>query len=645
MGRTKPIKIYSLDTETYNGLIGKIKRIAIYDGQEITYGYNFSDIYSYIKEQAKKYRVHIYIHNMEFDIRKMPELFEHRMIIWEKSFILNGKIATITTNDFIMHDSFRLLPMSLSALSKGFQVTHAKLDLWTEVQKEYPNEYKNIVDFLDRCDKDNELYLRYLGYDVISLYEIIEKLKDISGIPLKDFVKRVSTASLSRYLFKKGWKDIKFADKDFQSDFDILCSYDYTNDLEAEEFLRASYCGGRVEVFKMILENGFHYDINSLYPFCMLQELPIGKPLHYYNSDISKEYFNNWCSNHRGYGFLSCTVYIPKQHIPPLPVKMGKLTFPTGTVYGTWSFEELEYAVNECGVKILEYHEVIFYRRTYPVFKKFVETFYKLKEQASEEGNEALRTFAKLILNTGYGYTGMRRDDKTQLKDYSQLENPKLKVVYANEKMGFIECLSEIKSKYIQVQIASAITSKARLTLLKALKAGEKLGNVYYCDTDSVVLDVQLPATFVDDFKIGKFKLESKPSRGIFLKPKVYAELFENEAHVKFKGVSRETQSTMNMSDYEILLKELTNLDKDFVIVEKNRLTFRSIMYTQKNDLDPNSFEVRDKKFNLKTVEKRQMNIAENITTPLHFETEQDFEEFDYNHFTPEVQFSMIKEV
>lgn len=645
MGRTKPIKIYTLDTETYNGLIGKIKRIAIYDGKEITYGYNFSDIYPYIKEQAKKYRVHIYIHNMEFDARKMPELFKKGFIIWEKSFILNGKIATITTNDFILHDSFRILPMSLSALSKGFQVTHAKLDLWAEVEKEYPNKYKDIVDFLDRCDKDNELYLRYLGYDVISLYEIIEKLQVISGIPLKDFVKRVSTASLSRYLFKNGWKEIQFADTDGHKDFDKLCAYDYTSDLEAEEFLRASYCGGRVEVFKMLLENGYHYDINSLYPYCMLQELPVGQPLHYFNADISEEYFNNWLNNHRGYGFLCCTLYISPQHIPPLPVKMGKLTFPTGTVYGTWTFEELEYAVNECDVRILEFHEVIFYRRTYPVFKRFVETFYKLKEQASEEHNEALRTFAKLILNCGYGYTGMRRDDKTQLKDYSQLENPKFKVVYANEQMGFIECVSEIKSKYIQVQIASAITSKARLTLLKALKAGEKLGNVYYCDTDSIVLDVPLPDFFIDDYEIGKFKLESMPIRGIFLKPKVYAELFDNEAHVKFKGVSRETQATMNMSDYEMLLKELTNLDKDFIVVEKNRLTFRSIMYTQKKQLDPNTFEVRNKKFNLKTVEKRKMNYAENKTEPLHFETEQDFEEFNYNHFTPEVQFSMLKEV
>lgn len=646
MAKSKPIKIFTLDTETYNGLAGGIKRIAVYDGQSITYGFKFSDIEPYLIEQAKKFRIHIYIHNMEFDARKMPELFNEKKVIWDKSFILNGKVATIATKHYIMHDSFRLLPMSLKKLSEGFNITHSKLDLWTEVEKAYPKRYKDIVDFLDRCDVNDELYLRYLGYDVISLYEILQKLIEISGIPLKDFVKRVSTASLSRYLFKKGWKDKKFMTlqgDSLVSDFDTLCSYNYTNDSDAEEFLRGSYCGGRVEVFKMILDKkGYHYDINSLYPYCMLQELPVGKPLHYYNKDIAKEYFNNWCNDKKGYGFLSCLVNIPFQSIPPLPVKMGKLTFPTGIIYGTWTFEELDFAVNNCGVKILDYYEVIFYRRTFPVFRKFVETFYKLKEEAAESHNEALRTFAKLILNCGYGYTGMRRDDKTQLKDYSMLEQFE-HIVYANERMGYIEVPSEIKAAYIQVQIASAITSKARLRLLKALKAAEKIGQVYYCDTDSIVLDKPLPDIFIDDFEIGKFKLESQPERGIFLKPKVYAELFETGTNIKFKGVSRETQQSMNISDYEYLLKELTNMNNDFVIVEKNRLTFRSIMYTQKKGIDVNTFEIRDKKFNIKTVEKRKMFYKDNYTEPLYFPTEQDFEDFSYKDFKPYVQFDMLK--
>ena len=42
--KSKPVKLITLDTETYNGLIAGLKRIAIYDGTDITYGYTFTDI-------------------------------------------------------------------------------------------------------------------------------------------------------------------------------------------------------------------------------------------------------------------------------------------------------------------------------------------------------------------------------------------------------------------------------------------------------------------------------------------------------------------------------------------------------------------------------------------------------------------------
>ena len=44
MPRKKRVnKLFTLDTETI-GLGGDIKRIAVYDGQEVTYGYTFDDV-------------------------------------------------------------------------------------------------------------------------------------------------------------------------------------------------------------------------------------------------------------------------------------------------------------------------------------------------------------------------------------------------------------------------------------------------------------------------------------------------------------------------------------------------------------------------------------------------------------------------
>ena len=123
----------------------------------------------------------LYIHNLEFDIRRMPKIFEKGNIIWSQTKLINGKYATITCMNYTFHDSFKILPESLASLSQSFDLEHGKLDLWDEVQRTYPGEYENHVDFLTRCHKDDPLYLKYLGYDVISLYELIQKLIEISS--------------------------------------------------------------------------------------------------------------------------------------------------------------------------------------------------------------------------------------------------------------------------------------------------------------------------------------------------------------------------------------------------------------------------------------------------------------------------------
>ena len=363
MKKQKPVKLFTLDTETYNGLFGGLKRIAIYDGNKVIYGYTFEDVEKeLIKYYDLNYDVHVYIHNIEFDARKLPAIFEKDRIDWSGCVVINGKLTTIKCKKYTFHDSFKLLPMSLKKLSNDFGVEHAKLDLWEEVQKLYKNQYTDIVDFLDRCDVDNELYLKYLGYDVISLYEILEKIMTIAGINVNDFVKRISTASLSRFIFKNGFNGHKFIEKGSRrSDYEMLCQYNYNYDLDIEEFLRDSYCGGRTEVFKIELNSkAFHYDVNSLYPSVMINgNFPVGKPKYYDDETIAKYYFEKWLKDKKGIGFLSCEVYIPKQHIPPLPVKMEKLAFVCGHVYGVWNFEELEYAVKECDCKITKYKELV----------------------------------------------------------------------------------------------------------------------------------------------------------------------------------------------------------------------------------------------------------------------------------------------
>ena len=523
---------------------------------------------------------------------------------------------------------------------------------WKELLKdEFEKDYfKNIVDFLDRCDKDDEVYLKYLGFDVISLYEIIEVLKDIAGLTDRDFVGRISTASLSRFLFKTGYKGKEFKGEfSNKTDYEQLCSYKWYYDLETEDFIRESYCGGRTEVFKPRLEvQGFHYDVNSLYPFVMKDggEYPIGKPDYTGKGSVAEHWYRDWQQYHSGLGFVNCKVYIPKQPIPPLPVKMGKLTFPCGEVYGTWTYEELDYAEKECGVEIREFYAGVHFKQTFPVFERFVSEFYKLKEEGTVTENEPLRTLAKLILNVGYGYTGMRRDDKSSM-DTIENASKYERILFQDEELGFIEVPTEIKSEYIQVQVASYVTSRARLVLLKALRdVVNRGGNVYYCDTDSIVCDIELDPSMVDGSKLGFWDLEGRPVKGLFIRPKVYTEVYEDEKEtVKFKGVSKETQEELDYNFYESIYTDLEEQDKDFIVVEKNRVTMRSIMYMQKEGLSMDYYETRDKKMNYNTIEKRVMDYKGNQTEPHYFPTIDDFQKFNYKPIKPVVKFDMRKGV
>lgn len=656
--KAKPTKILTLDTETYNGLIGDLKKLAIYDGQKVYYGNTFGEVEPVIMNYTNLgYDVHIYIHNMEFDLRKIPEIMKKGNIVWNKSLIINGKVAKVQCKYYCLHDSFKILPMSLSKLSKGFNVEHGKLDLYDAVKEKYGNQYdvmkdgklsKNdtLVNFLDKCPIDDPLFIEYLGYDVMSLYEVVYTLMNITGLEEKEFVKKVSTASLSRHLFKHGYMGKPFqTDGQEKTDFELLCSYKWQYNLSVEDFIRDSYCGGRTEVFKpRLLTQGFHYDVNSLYPSVMIDgEYPIGKPF-FSESDVTAEhYYTCWKEDRKGLGFIQAKVNIPMQHIPPLPVKMGKLCFPCGVVTGVWPYEELEYAERECGVEILEYMAVCHFEKTFKVFHNFVGEFYKMKEKGKQTDNKPLTMLAKLILNVAYGYTGMRRDDKTQLDSIENADKHD-DIVFSNHEMGYVEFPADIKSDYIQVQIASYVTSRARLVLLKGLKQIEKDGgNVYYCDTDSIVSDIPMHPDMIHPTDLGKWDLEGKPIKGLFLKPKVYTELLEDETNIKFKGISKETQETLNYEYYEMLYKTLEEQSEDFVVVEKNKLQLRSIMYMKKNDIDFSYYEVRDKKMNVKTVEKRKMFYSENRTEPLYFGSEEEYLNFSFKKVSKEVQFDMGK--
>lgn len=646
--KSRKPKIITLDTETI-GLDGALKRIAIYDGKDVTYGYKFPDIEWKLEEWYQDgFFPEIYIHNADFDLRKMPEIFEKGNVLWNTTKKIVNRYAKLTCKHYTIHDSIKIFPKSLASLSKDFDLEHGKLDLWQAVQDRYPGQYSDHVDFLTRCAPDDSLYLEYLGYDVISLYELIEKLMEISKLGVDEFVRILSTASLSRYLFKNGYGGEQFmepgADK---TDFEILTSCKAWSSEKKMKFcdltyqqveykIREAYTGGRTEVFKPVCRKAYYYDVNSLYPSQMIDNLyPVGFPEYIDNPKVARIKFQKWREDGNGLGFIKCDVYVPPQAIPPLPAKMGKLAFVTGHISGTWAYPELAYALDNCGVEITAYHELIHFKKTYPVFHHFVGTMYKLKEQATIDGNKSLREFSKLILNTSYGWTGMRRDDKTALRDMRMLDKWEGtgRILYTNEEMGFFEIRDNVMTDTVQVQIAAYVTSYARLVLLDAMRKQAEIGEVYYCDTDSMVCSHPLPPEIVDPSRLGAWDLEHKVDSGIFLQPKVYMFKENGQETVKFKGVTKARQKELDGAYYERILSLLQTGNHEKIIIETGRKSLPSLAVAQKRGVDPNQFNEIDKGMNLGALQKRNIDYKENRSEPWHMESLDMFQHFSFETF------------
>lgn len=657
--KKREVKIFALDTETI-GLDGDIKRIAIYDGEEVHYGYNFSDVeHVLIKAYKDGYKPYCYIHNLEFDARKIDGLFEKGKILWSQCKLINGRYAKIVTKHYTFLDSFKLLPMSLANLSKSFGLEHGKLDLWEEVQREYPDQYKDHVDFLSRCDPDDPLYIKYLGYDVISLYELIDKLCDVAGLTHSEIVKLLTTASLSRYIFKNGYKGQIFQDPNSDlSDFEILTKNKSWNShkpikqsnveisyLQLEDFIRRSYHGGRTEVFKPVAEYdegktvAYYYDVNSEYPAVMKNKFnvsgieignmfPVGYPSYIEDEYETKYTFEKYLDNRKGLGFIDVTVYIPKQDIPPLPIKKQKLVFPCGYVRGVFTYPELEYAIKNCGVEILEYHSVCHFTQVFNVFERFIGVFSEIKSTAKANGEKALEQFSKLIQNVGYGWTALNRHDKTELNYIEKTERYGERVLYTNEELGYLEARSVVITDTIQCQIASYVTSYARLLLLDTARKQAEKGHIYYCDTDSLICEKPLDPEFVHKTNLGYWDLETEIKEAVFIQPKVYA---LNDDVIKFKGISKDRQKALDITFYKEMLEDLKEGTKEYKEVENNIKRLRSIRVSHKKHLDPNELEELNKRINLFNKQKRQMFYKENYSLPYYFSDLDMFDSFNFD--------------
>jgi hypothetical protein len=321
--------------------------------------------------------------------------------------------------------------------------------------------------------------------------------------------------------------------------------------------IRLAYYGGRTECVK----RGKAYnvtcgDFNSLYPSCMLEEMP----------DPNSEYYKKICSmrdieNYEGLTYVEG--FQDDRYITVLPYKIEvqgtkKLIFPCGYLKGYWINLELRKAIKN-GFTITKFGDGIIYTKTKKYFYTFINDCYTRRSNFKNEcqlckkinkikdakkclcggdlGNPQEST-EKLKMNSNYGKYAQVYEESTTLipshaVTFKDLENATTSIKHEGSGHEWIEIKnSNSEPNDYSVPIWSAqITAIARCKLFDVISQRQVQEHLSYMDTDSVFLKDNFMVPTSD--KLGEIKLEYKCDECIFVKPKFYT-----AKNPKIKGVN-----------------------------------------------------------------------------------------------------------
>lgn len=626
---------YTLDTET-RGLFGDIFRWRAYDGENFIGGYSAKDLSDWLDCFTDP--AHIYVHNLEYDLSKILKIGALKLDI-DESMLLNGKLvkACIIDNPIIFHCSYHILKSSLASLSESFELhDNGKMDIKTMIQeqtllKPSGKPYKDLDEYFRLVPKDDPLLNEYLDRDCSSLHRILCEVKEFSGLGDK-FFNIMTTPQLSIAVFRTM----------FPQEYKMLITKNIYND-EQEAFFRQAYNGANTQVFRPRLPigkdpekpSGYHYDFNSLYPYVMkTQKYPIGSFREETDPKICEKVWGIILRHPEHYpvGIIEATVIVPDaEKYPVLPIHHdGRLMFLTGKIHGTWTLAEIQYAI-ERGLEMVAIHHIVVWRNTFNYFENFIN--YCGKGKLESKGGK--REFFKAVMNNGYGKIGMNRRRNVYMFD--SIKNREKMVdkenistyescLLGNIIQGEIE-IPKYECRYVNPHIAAHITAYARLELIKLIHYCQATKRkIYYCDTDSLVVDKPLPTSMTDEKEFGKLKLESLIKEAVFVQPKMYAESFfipkdfsleipEKTESVKAKGIPHDILKTISYQNM-VRMQERIEAGERYIEIFKDYQDRGKFIMQAKHNRDIDEIVYRRKTIDASIRPKRRMDYALNDSFP-----------------------------
>jgi hypothetical protein len=389
---------------------------------------------------------------------------------WKPSAVLKLKLR----------DSYPLLRSSLDSIGKGMDV---------EIKKKTGTiEYDKILNSNWKQEMELQPVKEYLEADCVCLYQVLLKFRDIIKEKFQvDPLKTLTLAALSRTIYFYHYYQDEMQNETILYKFGRLLDQKFRN----------AYYGGRTEAFEVGTFPGcYYYDVKSMYPWAMLQDVPIGIPIYLNKEPLGLEYLET----HKGIvhlkikgGFERATQGL---NFHCMKSNNGLLFpyFQDWTDIWYWS-EEIQFG-SKLGVYEYKFIEMYIFQ-TAPILKKCVQTMFELKENNNE--NAPLRLIAKMIINSLYGIFALRTYDlmstmvQTEWKEDCDpgLKYLEVEKLLQTKKLGFthfLRVIEDLDTQYVSVPVAIAITSKARMHLYEGLVLGRKNGHkTLYCDTDSMI--------------------------------------------------------------------------------------------------------------------------------------------------------------
>ncbi|MEM3830377.1 MAG: DNA polymerase [Conexivisphaerales archaeon] len=555
------MKIFIYDSESYQGNNGNPQF-----GLAIAKEFNKDNIlYFYSKEDAKAWFLHgkrkiVYIHyGLQFDLEL---IFGYDELANYDLKFSNGNLIYAKINNTEVIDSFQLLKKSLKEIGESIGMPKGNM------QEELASISKE--DF----EKKKEMIEKYCLNDVLLLEKALKQLFDfLIKHNINNYYKYKTIASLS-FAFITKQSGIKFSLFNSMDNNTILIN-------PMHHLFKLSYYGGRTEAFFIGKYNGpiYDYDFNSLYPSCF--NLPFPNTFLYAKVNPSIDELNQiLMGNYEGLGFFE--VYAPKNvfgfydnknnfiDIGLLPFKdknLNKIIYPIGYFYGWYNFPEIRYAISK-GYHVKAYSIYVYDRIYYNSIYNTITNLYKMRKE--DKANSPLY---KLMINSFYGKFG----EKNRKETYIPPSNI-FKIQYDYEKYKYTPQLNDDNTiKYViakekkytltnhtDFSIASYITSYSRIKLLdKFSEIISKNGFIYYCDTDSVFTNIELPS----NDNLGDIKLDKQ---GVYLEihgQKNYTLINENgEKFERKKGIPKNAH----------LLQELDDDDDTEIYEYEHLLPFKS---------------------------------------------------------------------